>query len=443
MVSCPTTGMSHLSNSMPISRSIQGKEFSWPTATSTSSHSKCWSGSPVGTRCARPFSSFTAVHLLEGHAGELAVLVREFLGHEEVEDRDVLVDRVFLLPGRGLHFLEARADDHLHVFAAEAARRAAAVHRGVAAAEHDDALADLVDVAERDAGQPVDADMDVGGGFLAAGNVEIAAARRAGADEDRVVAFGQQRLQAVDALAEVHHGAEAGDVADFLVDHFFGQAEARDLAADHAAGLLVAVEDVDLVAERREIARDGQRGRAGADAGDLLAVLRRRAWAGGGDIVLVVGRDAFQAADRDRLLFHAAAPAGGLARTIAGAPEDSREHVGLPIDHVGVGVAPGGDQADVFGHRRVGGTRPLAIDNLVEIVRTADVRSLQRIPLGSFGCFLQRCWEPTTCRRRRSTACSRCSKCRCTAANGLKDRTWLVTCMTAGCNGYPPAVWPS
>ena len=34
------------------------------------------------------------------------------------------------------------------------------------------------------------------------GHVEVAAARRAGADEDRVVALGEQRLQAVDALAE-------------------------------------------------------------------------------------------------------------------------------------------------------------------------------------------------------------------------------------------------
>ena len=39
--------------------------------------------------------------------------------------------------------------------------------------------------------EPVEADMDVGGGFLAARHVEIAAARRAGADEHRVVAFGQ------------------------------------------------------------------------------------------------------------------------------------------------------------------------------------------------------------------------------------------------------------
>ena len=99
-----------------------------------------------------------------------------------------------------------------------------------------DAPADLLDMAERDARQPVDADMDVGGGLLAAGDVEVAAARRAGADEDRVVALGEQRLQAVDALAEARlDAADADDVADLLVDHRFGQAEARDLAADHAA----------------------------------------------------------------------------------------------------------------------------------------------------------------------------------------------------------------
>ncbi len=39
-------------------------------------------------------------------------------------------------------------------------------------------------------GEPFDADVDVGGGFLAAGDLELAAARRAGADEDRVVIFG-------------------------------------------------------------------------------------------------------------------------------------------------------------------------------------------------------------------------------------------------------------
>ena len=56
-VALSSTGRPHLSNSMPESRSIQGKAFSCPTATSTSSHSKVCSGSPVGMRFLRPFSS--------------------------------------------------------------------------------------------------------------------------------------------------------------------------------------------------------------------------------------------------------------------------------------------------------------------------------------------------------------------------------------------------
>src|SRR6476659_7480132 len=47
---------------------------------------------------------------------------------------------------------------------------------------------DLGDMAERNGGQPVGADMDVGSGFLAPGDVEFAAARRARAHEDRVPA---------------------------------------------------------------------------------------------------------------------------------------------------------------------------------------------------------------------------------------------------------------
>ena len=56
-VSWPITGKPQRSNSIPHSRSIQGKEFSWPTATSTASHSKNTSGAPVGTSVRRPFSS--------------------------------------------------------------------------------------------------------------------------------------------------------------------------------------------------------------------------------------------------------------------------------------------------------------------------------------------------------------------------------------------------
>src|SRR6202158_5892731 len=116
--------------------------------------------------------------------------------YEKIEDRDALVRCVLFLPGRGLHLLEARPHDDGDLLAAEAARRAAAIHRGVAAAEDDDAAADLVDMAERDGEQPVDADMDVGPGLLAPGDLDLATARRAGADEDRIPALGHQLAQA-------------------------------------------------------------------------------------------------------------------------------------------------------------------------------------------------------------------------------------------------------
>src|SRR6185312_5178922 len=83
-----------------------------------------------------------------------------------------------------------------------------------------------------------------------------------------------------------------------------------------------------------------------------------------------------QPADRHRLLLDPSAPAGRLARTVAGAPENSREHVRLPIDHVGVGIALRRDQPDIFRHRRMGRTGPLAIHHLVEIFGIRDLGRL-------------------------------------------------------------------
>ncbi len=289
---------------------------------------------------------------------------------------------VLLFPGRRLHFFEAGAHDDFHVLAAEPARGPAAIHGGIAAAEHDDALADLVDVAERDAGQPVDADMDILGRFLAAGNVEIAAARRAAADEHRIEIFGEQRLHAVDALAADEFDAEIEDVTAFLVEHCFRQAEFRNLRAHHAAGQRVLVEHDAFVTHRGKIARDRQRRRATADKGDAPAVLvLGRLGQAGADIVLEVGGNALEPADRDRLLLHAAAAAGRLARPVAGAPQHAGKHVGFPVDHVGVAVAARRDQTDVFRNRRVRRAGPLAIHDLVEIIRDRNVGRFHSIPL--------------------------------------------------------------
>ena len=117
-------------------------------------------------------------HLLEGHADEFPVFVQERLRHAVVEDRDAFVHRVLLL--HGLAFISSKPERTTTFTSRRRGRQraAAAVHRGVAAAEHEHALADLVDVAEIHVRQPVEADMDVAcGGFLPAGNVEVAAAR--------------------------------------------------------------------------------------------------------------------------------------------------------------------------------------------------------------------------------------------------------------------------
>ena len=146
----------------------------------------------------------------------------------------------------------------------------------------------------------------------------------------------------------------------------------------------VAVEDDDLVAERRQVARDRQRRRAGADAGDALAVLRAAtARQVLGDVVLEVGGDALQAADRHRLgLARPALPrpgrAGRPARRVGRrCARGCREHVGFPVDEIGVGVAAGRDQADVLGDWGVGRTSPLAIDDFMKVVRIADVGGSQ------------------------------------------------------------------
>ncbi len=229
-------------------------------------------------------------------------------------------------------------------------------------------------MAERHVRQPVDADMDMPGRGVAARQIEIAPARRAAADEDRIEFFREQRLHAADRGAEARLDAKIEDIAHLLVDHRLGQAEFGDLAADHAPRRAQGIEQHDLVALGGEIARDGERGRSGADQGDALAVAaRRRARQAGADITLIVGGDALEPADRDRFLLHPSAPAGRLARTVAGAPENPREHVGLPIEHIGIGITPCRDEADIFGHRRMRRAGPLAINDLVEIVGIANV----------------------------------------------------------------------
>ena len=294
------------------------------------------------------------------------------------DDLDVLRLGVLEFPLRRLEELARLAGHHLHVRRAEAQRRPAAVHRRVAHADDQHAPADPLEVLERDGFEPVDADVDVGAALLAARQIELLALGCAAADEHRVEpAGGEQLLQALDARVVADLGAHPGDVADLLVDDGLGQPECRDVGAHQAARLVPLLEDHDLVAERQQVVGDRERRRPGADAGDTLAVLlRRHDRQAVDDRILVIRRDALQAADRHRLVLDAPAAAGRLAGPVAHTAEDAREDVRLPVDDVGVGELAQRDEADVLGHVGVCRAGPLAIDDAMEVVGVRRVGRL-------------------------------------------------------------------
>ena len=94
--------------------------------------------------------------------------------------------------------------------------------------------------------------------FLAARNIQVAAARRPGADKDGVVPFIQYRLQAVDVGLEVCMDAHVEDVVDLLIQNCRWQPEGGDLAAHKAAARRLIVIKVELIAKWRKISCNGE-----------------------------------------------------------------------------------------------------------------------------------------------------------------------------------------
>src|SRR5438034_10767911 len=73
---------------------------------------------------------------------------------------------------------------------------------------------------ERHRGQPVDADVDVLRALLAPGEVEVAAARRARADEQGIVTLGHQLLHRIDLYPAFEFDSDIEDITHLLVNRF-------------------------------------------------------------------------------------------------------------------------------------------------------------------------------------------------------------------------------
>ncbi len=197
-------------------------------------------------------------HHLKRHAHQLAVFVLKALGHVVVDNGYALVLGVFLLPGRGFHFFKTAAHNDLDVGSAQAPRRAAAVHRGIAATQHNDARRDFGDVAERHRCQPVNADVNVRTGLFAPRDIELAPAWRAAADKHRVKALLEQARHGIHTLRTDKIDAQIQHVAGFFINHRLRQPKAWNLGADKAARLGFAVKHGHVVTQRRQVARHGK-----------------------------------------------------------------------------------------------------------------------------------------------------------------------------------------
>ena len=201
--------------------------------------------------------------------------------HEEL-DLQALLAGLLDLAGVGRHLdLGAPVDQrHVRLLAGlllQADGAARGVERHVAAADHDDLVADRGRAAEVELAQELDgADHAV---EVVAGQRRLGALLQAGGQVDGLVALLEEAVDGevrAGAPAQLQVDAERQDLVDLALDDLVRQAVVRDAGAQHAAGDRLRLEDGDLVAEVGQVAGAGEAGGAGADDGHAFLVDDRR-----------------------------------------------------------------------------------------------------------------------------------------------------------------------
>ncbi len=256
--------------------------------------------------------------------------------------------------------------DDRHVLGAVTEARPRAVHRGVATADDHDVRADLERLAEVGLLHEVDAVLDAV--ELRPGDVERDRVHRAAGDGDAVEVALELVEGDVGADGRVVHepDAEPLDEPDVHLDRLARQAERRHADQHRPAGVGQAVEDGDLVALGRELAGDGETGRAGTDDRDPL-VARRDVGHDVGDPrgLVPLDQEALHRADRQRPVDVAAA-AGPFAGRGADVRAHRRDRVRVARQDVALLEPALGGQVEVAAAVRPDRTRFLAFDVALE-----------------------------------------------------------------------------
>ena len=151
-------------------------------------------------------------------------------------------------------------------------RRQGDVDGDVAAADDDDPRPDSDRFAAAHGPQEVDpAEHE---GLLDTVDLDQARLLRAEPEEHGVVVLAE-RLQAADRGAGVDRDPQHTDLVDLLVEQVGRQAIGRNSVAEHPAGLLLRLEDLDLMTVGAQVIGRREAGRAGTDDADALAGIGR------------------------------------------------------------------------------------------------------------------------------------------------------------------------
>ncbi len=191
-------------------------------------------------------------------------------------------------------------------------------------------------------------------------------ARALGAEaEEHGVVVLAEGIEAADLGAGADRDSQRPDLVELLVEQVGRQAVGRYAVAQHAAGLLLLLEDLDLMTESAQVVGGGETGGTGADDADSLAGGRRDLGprvAPVGEAVL--GRLGLQRPDEHGAVA-AAANAGRLARRGADQAAGQRQRVIAPHDLDRRPVVAMTDVSDEARDVDVGRTRAVAGRGLV------------------------------------------------------------------------------
>ena len=275
---------------------------------------------------------------LKGDAAHTASLVQMDLpGAPTAADvRAVLNDLATLFLASG-HLGLALQAEHLNVLGTQATGVASHVDGHVAAAHHNGAAGQRVDLAAVDLAKEVDGHGHILG--ILARNAGKAATLAANSHVEGLKALCAQLIErhvATDFHAIAELGTHQANNLDLGLDNILLQLKAGNAISEHAARAPVFLEHDGLVALLGQIKSAGQTGRTGADDGDLLVEAtsarrrhHRRDVAGRG-VQITLGDKLLDLVDGHGFV-HATAGAGILAAAVAHATADSGQRV-LALD---------------------------------------------------------------------------------------------------------------